>query len=165
MVLCLMEKHGVFTRICFGSKSSPNIADTCMVKVAKSGEEDYPYTAHVLTEKRYVDDIGEANSNLNIVLKTWDQTTELLGKFGFDIKKWLSNKAEVGLVKRDGKISEMEWKMSEMEWYLIQFTKRTILKNLAGTWDPLGTLCGVMMIGKLIFQSVVRMKTSWDTQI
>ena len=55
----------VFTRLSFGGKSSPNIADGCMIKIAEHGEEKYPQATNTLLDKRYVDDI--ADSNLDVI--------------------------------------------------------------------------------------------------
>ena len=40
-----------------------------------------------------MDDILDANSSADKIEATRNETTELLGKFGFEIKEWFSNDA------------------------------------------------------------------------
>ena len=47
----------VFTRVCFGDKPSPTIADVCMQKISKDGKEEHPHGSEVLEDKRFVDDL------------------------------------------------------------------------------------------------------------
>ena len=56
-------------------------------------------------------------------------------------------------------------KIKEVKNYAELFTKRNVLKNVVGVWDPLGLLCGLLIVGKLIFQSIVRMQLKWDELI
>ena len=57
----------VFTRVCFGNKSSPPIAETGMIKVAEQGKISHPYASFALLFKRFMDDIFEANNNKEIL--------------------------------------------------------------------------------------------------
>ena len=127
----------------------------------------------MIQDKRYVDDVQDANSDMQELELARDETEELLGRFGFDIKEWLSNHPVIGHVKESNKILGTRWNAvkdylspsigkKELEHIL---TKRNVLSAIAGVWDPLGTLCGVQMKGKLIFQSIVRMKVGWDESV
>ena len=40
-----------------------------------------------------------------------------------------------------------------------------MLSRLAEVWDPFGSCAGVVFTGKILFQSVVRMKKEWDEPI
>ena len=44
-------------------------------------------------------------------------------------------------------------------------TKRFILSVIASIWDPLGMCAAFVLMGRLIFQSVVRLKLGWDETI
>ena len=50
-IICEGETY-VFTRISFGGTPSPNIADECMLTIAKRGEGPYPAESKVIREKR-----------------------------------------------------------------------------------------------------------------
>ena len=64
----LDEKTYVFTRVCFGNKPSPNIANECMMRIAREGKDEFPHGAKVITDKRYVDDILEACSGKSEIM-------------------------------------------------------------------------------------------------
>ena len=99
----------VFTRVCFGNKSSPPIAETGMIKVAEHGKISHPYASFALLFKRFMDDIFEANNNKEILRQTRNEIEDLLGKFGFSIKEWYSNEPELGEGASSKKILGIEY--------------------------------------------------------
>ena len=167
------EETFVFTRVCFGDKPSPTIADICMHKIAREGKEDYPLGSVVVEKKRFVDDLLDSGIESPKMIQKQNETSALLGKYGFNIKEWMSNRDEVGKVKENGKVLGVLWdgrkdvlstKIKSVT-SLSNFTKRSVLKKIAEIWDPLGMLSGVVAGGKLIFQSIVRMKVKWDEKV
>ena len=46
-----------------------------------------------------------------------------------------------------------------------EITKRIILSRIAEIWDTLGITAGVLLTGKLLFQSVTRLNFGWDKLI
>ena len=58
----------VFTRVCFGDKPSPPIANQSMMKIAAIGEESYPHGSEMIREKQYVDDILDASSSMEMII-------------------------------------------------------------------------------------------------
>ena len=163
-----------FTRVCFGDKNSPPIADYSMKKIAAVGKDDYPLAYETLMNKRYVDDIADASSNEQLIINKRQETEELLGKFGFQIKQWYSNNQRVGVSANDQKVLGLKWDMGKDELSLAvsnsttsknTFTKREVLSKIASMWDPLGICAGYLTKGRLIFQSIVRLKLRWDDDI
>ena len=83
-------------------------------------------------------------------------------KFGFKIKEWFSNHTDAGKVDSNGKVLGLRWNAGNDTLQVLikqsksarKFSRRSILTTLAEIWDPLGFLCGVTMVGKLILQSV-----------
>ena len=144
-----------------------------MRKIASWGRDRYPCASKIIANDRYVDDILHSCSDVSDIIRRRDVTTELLGKFGFEIKDWKSNHYEVGTIEENGKVLGLRWdaKKDVMSIQLqkvtkpSEFTKRYILPKIAEVWDPLGLLSGILVVGKLIFQSVVRMKVDWDEKI
>ena len=78
----------VFTRVSFGGTSSPNIAVTCMMYIAASGERAHPAGSSVTKDKRYKDDVVDASSEISKIIQRRDETSTLLEEFGFKIKEW-----------------------------------------------------------------------------
>ena len=159
----------VFTRVCFGNKPSPPIADASMVKMAHHGHESHPLASNALINNRFMDDLLNANSNAKVLKTIRNEVTELIGKFGFDVKEWFSNHPMIGSVQKMKKVLGIRWDMENdtlgaginaSSKKLL--TKRNVLSRIAEIWDPLGICAGVNLIGKLLFQSIVRLQFSWD---
>ena len=74
-----------------------------MLKIAVDGKEKYPFAYEAIVDKRYMDDILDANSSERNLMRTRDETEEILGKFGFKIKEWFSNNPMVGVVCENNK--------------------------------------------------------------
>ena len=99
----------VFTRVSFGGKPSPPIANHSMMKVAEFGKGILPLGVAVIRDKRYVDDILDASSSMEEILQKRDETQELLRKFGFDIKLWRSNSPVIGKVDKSCNVLGLHW--------------------------------------------------------
>lgn len=161
----------IFTRVCFGDNNSPPIADLSMKRIAIMKRESHTRASEVLLRKRYMDDIVDADDNQETILNTKREVDEVLGEFGFSIKEWYSNNSNVGKVC-ENKVLGVYWN-AQQDTLSVKtkktlnncFTKRSILAFIASFWDPLSICCAVMIKGRLIFQSVVRMKLNWDEEI
>ena len=46
-----------------------------------------------------------------------------------------------------------------------RLTKRNILKTLASTYDPLGFISLVLLVGKILFHNLWDLRISWDNEI
>ena len=97
---------------------------------------------------------------------------ELLGQFGFEIKTWYSNSPKIGTVIDNTKVLGLTWNIGEDSLKPLvgktkdkKWTKRRMLSTISEIWDPLGPCAGVLMTGKLLFQSVVRLKPGWDDSL
>ena len=162
----------VFTRVGFGNKPSPPIADRAMLKIAAYGRDSQTLGSQALLYNRFVDDIMNASSNVEILKETMKQVDELLGKFGFDIKEWFSNNESIGSMVNVRKVLGIAWNMKDdILMPVIEkaprrlLTKRNVLSRIAEVWDPLGLCSGVHLLGKLLFQSIVRLQFKWDKVI
>ena len=162
----------VFTRVCFGNKPSPPIAEESMIKIAQHGKESYPEASNTLMMKRYMDDIMESGNDEDKLLKKRDEIDELLGQFGFKIKLWYSNCRNVGEIVKIKAVLGCNWDMERdtlsvniRENKMDFISKRTVLSTIAEIWDPIGITSGVMILARLVFQSIVRLKLDWDEPI
>ena len=80
----------VFTHVCFGNKPSPPITNMSMLKMAQYGKETHPLAAKALVNDRYMYDIAEAKSDVRVLVQIRNEVTDLIGRFGFEIKEWLT---------------------------------------------------------------------------
>ena len=162
----------VFTRVCFGNKPSPPIAEESMVKIAHHGKISHPEGSKTLSTKRYVHDVADSGNEKRKMIQVRDEINELLGEFGFDVKLWYSNHKDIGTVEKYKTVLGCKWDM-EKDYLSVHIddkqvdivTKRNVLSKIAGIWDPMGVLCGVVMRAKLILQSIVRLKLEWDDPV
>ena len=156
----------VFTRICFGNKPSPSIAELSMVKAAQSGKDSHPIAYPALLYKRYMDDIIDADDHEIKIVSTRDQMTDLIGRFDFEIEHWYSNNPNVGNVVEKTKVVGLTCNLqSDTLTSVLQskvsgpITKRRMLAKLSEIWDPLGICKGTVLTGKLL------LKVGWDDTI
>ena len=119
-----------------------------------------------------MDDIVDASNDVTTLIKTKGQVDELLGQFGFEIKTWYRNSPELGTVIDNTKVLGLTWNIGEDSLKPLvgktkdkKWTKRRMLSRISEIWDPLGLCAGVLMTGKLLFQSVVRLKPGWDDSL
>ena len=140
--------------------------------IAFQNKDTHARARDVLINKRYMDDVIDANDSEDEIIRTKHEISEVLGTYGFKIKEWFSNNIAGGKVV-DTKILGLKWnttkdtlsvdiKSSEK---VEIFTKRSILSQIASFWDPLGLYVAFLMKGRVIFQSVVRLKGHWDEEI
>ena len=162
----------VFTRVCFGNKPSPPIAEMGMVRVAEHGKFSHPHASQALLFKRFMDDILDSNSKIEVLRTTRNEMDGLIGKFGFNIKEWYSNDKERGMNLKSKKILGIQYNTETDNLVAgieqikeLRVTKRRILSRIAEIWDPLGITAGVCLTGKLLFQSITRLNYNWDTLI
>ena len=140
----------VFTRVSFGGKPSPTIADSCMVKIAHEGKDTHRGAASILSRKRYMDDLTNASDDETILIKDKNECNQLLGKFGFRIKSWVSNSERIGEKPESQKLLGIIWNIHDdtlsvkvPNHDIDVLTKRTMLAKVAKIWDPLGILVGI----------------------
>ena len=159
----------VFTRVCFGEKASSPLADESMVRISKFGRNTHPEASKALLNERYVDDLTGSGNDEKRIIKKRNQIVDLIGQFGFEVKEWFSNRVNVGTVVDYKTVLGCKWNVKEdtislkiSEKKLNKITKRAILSTLAEVWDPIGLTVGISIKGKLVLQSIVRLKMDWD---
>ena len=159
------KKTYVFTRICFGDKPSPPIAERSMIKIALHGKETHSAASSVLIHKRYMDDITDANNDEKRLNETREQIDDLIGQFVFEIKCWYSNNPTVGCDSGERKVLGVKWDLKEdqlLPSINIPKCNVTSRRQIAEVWDPLGIYSGLLLTAKLVFQAVVRLQYTWD---
>ncbi|KAK3709653.1 hypothetical protein QZH41_010985 [Actinostola sp. cb2023] len=84
-----------FTRVMFGSVSSPIILGATLRKHVSEYMDVYPQTAQELLENTYVDDIQFGSDDKQDLYKFKRESSELLETAGFALHKWHSNVVEL----------------------------------------------------------------------
>ena len=114
-------------------------------------------------------DLRKWHSNSNELLKLIDDYEETffgnttVGRCSEECKAFKT----LGIVwdeQSDNFIFNLEETIKEALQYDV-ITKRLVLQTLATFFDPLGVLSPAILLLKLLFQEVCRMKCNWDEQL
>ena len=82
-------------RLMFGDRSSPYMAQYVVQQHVKDHQEDFPTAVAIILLQMYMDDIMTSLETVEEALKVRDQLIELLGKAGFKIRRWCTNRPKV----------------------------------------------------------------------
>ncbi|XP_032229033.2 uncharacterized protein LOC116612438 [Nematostella vectensis] len=83
------------TRLVFGDRASPFLAQFVMQRHAEELRDEYKLAAPVVLERIYMDAILDSEDTVRDAIKAREQLVKLLGRAGFQIRKWCSNRAQV----------------------------------------------------------------------
>ena len=76
----------------FGDRASPYLAQYIVRQHADVNNGDYPLAVAIILLQMYMNDIMTSLETDDEVIKSRDQLIELLGKAGFKIRRWCSNR-------------------------------------------------------------------------
>ncbi|XP_055714369.1 uncharacterized protein LOC129808610 [Phlebotomus papatasi] len=174
-------KHYRALGVCFGVTSSPYLATRTLVDLSDQGKTSHPLASRLLKENFYVDDCLASFATVEEAKHGAAQLTDLLGSAGMSLSKWNSNSLSVIPEKQ----SEEERLLPEasstlgMTWHVTadyfvykrapgsapSLTKRGLLSCLASLYDPLGLITPIIVLGKLILQSLWVAGLDWDSPL
>ena len=173
----------------FGATSSPSCATFCLRQTATDfGNQFNPEISSIIQQNFYVDDCLCSTSDpkrAKIIVK---QLTELLGKGGFRLTKWLTNHREVldyiPVLERSTSLQHQIIDINTNErvlgvlWNVLDdtfgfnitlpdkpVTRRGILSTLSRLYDPLGFAAPVVLKPKLLLQSLCKAGLTWDEKL
>ncbi|XP_060879186.1 uncharacterized protein LOC132951391 [Metopolophium dirhodum] len=165
----------------YGTVPASYLATACLENLAKTECDNCPEVGESITRDFYMDYLGGAMSKTGAI-KLRDNLISIMSKAGLELRKWLSNDPQlIADVHSDNnsiramgelmtKILGLHWKSDDdMLFYTVQqvevnapITKRKILSEIATIFDPLGLLGPVIIIAKIIMQSLWQLKINWD---
>nr|XP_047129480.1 uncharacterized protein LOC124809432 [Hydra vulgaris] len=172
----LMELR--FTRVIFGSSSSPYILGATIKKHISKYKDIYPKTVVALEEDTYVDDLQAGGETEEELIRFKYESTQILNEAGFQLHKWHSNVRELenNVEDKSTKILGHPWN-KETDQLLIEFTtcinngnkenltKRKILSAINSVFDVLGFSASVLITGKILYSRLCLSKIGWDHQL
>ena len=143
--------------------------------------------ASALRHSFYVDDCLVSVRSEEEVLHVQTGLKELLAKTGFNLTKFVVNRNSIlEWINEADRATEVKTRISESSckalgivWNVssdeFQFevdfavpkvvTRRSILSVISSTFDPLGLIGPILVVGKILFQKVTKMKLSWDENV
>ena len=182
------EVHQMLVHL-FGATSSPSCAAFCLRKTAQDfGNEFDSDISDIVADNFYVDDCLCSVSSVENGVKVVTQLPKLLQKGGFRLTKWLTNNFEVLQAipeqERSPSLQLLDFNGTSIErvlgmcWHVefdyFQFsvklperalTRRGVLSSLSSLFDPLGFLSPIILLPKLLLQSLCKQGLGWDDQI
>ena len=178
-------------RVTFGVTSSPYLAVRTLQQTATDFGSSSPTASWHVTQSFYVDDLLGGADTVEQAIDLYHSLREMLGKGGFDLKKWRSSSSEVlraipetlqepmptqELVDMHSasypKALGVAWdsKADTIATHVqlpsaFVSTKRGILSDIARTFDVLGWISPVILQTKRLIQELWRLKLGWDEEV
>ena len=108
-------------------------------------EGGFNLTKFILNDKGLLNDIPVSDRATEVTDLTYDLSSKVLG---------------------------VKWDVTSHQFYFVvslndeqkcppNFTRRSMLSTLSSTFDPLGLVSPVLILGKIIFQDVTRLRIGW----
>ena len=175
------------TRLMFGDRASPYLAQYVVRQHAEDNRDNYPLAVAMILLQMYMHDIMTSLETDDEAMKARDQLRELLGKAGFKIRRWCSNKPEVLRdVPMEDRVANVnieesellcmkalgvQWN-TEMDMFTFKLnpprdaacTKRGFSKNLAMLFDPLQMLAPFTIRASMAMQETWLLGLGWDDE-
>uniref|UniRef100_A0A8D9B754 Integrase catalytic domain-containing protein n=1 Tax=Cacopsylla melanoneura TaxID=428564 RepID=A0A8D9B754_9HEMI len=169
-------------RVCFGVSSSPFHALRVIKQLIKDEGDRFPAAAQVLDTDVYIDDVCTGASSVDEACQLRADLSALLGKAGFELRKWSSSHPsvlaglDVDLLEKPHKFGDAEtiqvlgiqWDSKEDVFcYQVEtlsdcLTKRQVLSQIARMYDLPGFLGPVVIWMKILLQQVWLQGLGWD---
>ena len=168
--------------VTFGVISAPFQAIWTVMHHCKKFKDQFPLATDTVEKTMYMDDVSCLHNNYDVSVQIAKQVYELFQLAGMQPHKWNSNcnklLAEAGVPEKYWATGRMH-KVLGVQWDtdldMIEFdfsnvidpepeiqTKRTLIKQAAKIFDPLGLISPFTLKAKLLFQQCWREKIDWD---
>lgn len=177
-------KHCRMTRHLFGGVWCSSIATYALRKSCGLVEDCDPLASEIVHKSFYVDDCLISVASPEDVMRVVQGTKSVLKEGGFNLTKFVINDQELlSRVPPDDRAKEVKelcieanskalgvkWCVTQDHFYFdvdfvnqIKVTRRSILSIVSSTFDPLGLLSPIIVVGRLLFQEATRLKLGWD---
>lgn len=175
-------KHYRLNTITYGTSSAAFLAVRSLQQVAIENQQ-FPQISNIIINDFYVDDLLTGTDTIENAIYIKQKLSNLLSQYGFELRKWRSNQTQIldqtGQLNDQYLISEDEakktlglywqpnrdlltYKLGEYQNLNEKYTKRIILSIISKLFDPLGLLSPVIIIAKIMMQSLWEIKLGWD---
>jgi hypothetical protein len=173
--------------VTYGTKAAPYLAMMTLKQLGNDERHNYQTAAIQALEKSfYMDDLLHGAHNVTSANNLKQDLIRLLQSGGFNLRKWNSNKNELLDMKKDQQNSNFDFKYayssktlglrwnSQQDVFTFQskindsmkkFTKRSLLSEISGLFDPMGWIAPVTTKLKLLFQRVWQLNLQWDDEL
>ena len=177
-----------FSRVVFGTSSSPFLAQFVLQQHAEKNKDPYPLAAYTIENATYMDDSMDSAVDDQQAIELYRQLKELYEKADMHPHKWLSNSRNVlEQIPPEERASKVQLENDQLpsiktlglQWFAeedvftftgqfskeTQLTKRTFLKRIASLFDPVGFLTPFIVQAKLLMQELWVHGLNWDENL
>ena len=181
-----------FLRVLFGLTPSPFLLNGTVKEHMSQFEEhcDGVDIIKKLLRDLYVDDSVTSFHHVHVAEKCFEVTDSKMKSGGFQLRKWMSNSEEVfkfinekekagidpngdGTASNIQKVLGLSWDVKSDEFVFsfenivttfnqMKKTKRNLLKLSSMFFDPMGKICPIVLLLKVLFKSLCQDKHGWD---
>ena len=177
-------RHYRMTRHVFGGIWCAASSTYALRRVLHDADDPDPIVSDTILRSFYVDDCLRSTASKDEAIAIIKGATSLLSTAGFKLTKFVANDADilnaVPIEDRAKEVkdfnSEVNSKALGVKWCVggdyfyfdvnvpdtHKATRREILSVVSSTYDPLGLVSPVVLVGRLIFQEATRLQLSWD---
>jgi len=171
--------------VTYGTASAPFLATRCLQQLIEDETVNYPEAAKLAKDGFYVDDLITGTNDVDTALSMQQDLIEMQSKGGFTLRKWSSNHpallqhlapedAERNLLVNFGnegviKALGLLWNSTTDKLnFCVPFnqdtalTKRSVLRDIASIYDPLGLLSPITIQCKIFLQQLWQLKINWS---
>ena len=178
------------TRVTFGVSASSFVANMCVKQNAIDFISKYPFATRVVDESFYVDDGLTGADSVDKAIEVHNQLQSLFSEGGFLLHKWNSSELRVlQHIKPELRDSQSVHPMPDtkeymktlgIEWntgvdhfplaisdlpHLDNLTKRTLVSDIAKTFDVLGWVSPTIIKAKIFLQKLWEERIDWDDPV
>lgn len=175
--------------VTFGTSCAPYLAVRTLRQLAIYEEHSYPVATEAVLHDFYVDDLLSGSDSIPNALDKQSQIIAMLRRGGFELKKWISNCAQVWRnVPPDYRETALPLDRDQDEsiktlgifWHPVadvftykvclqpiseNLTKRSILSDIAKLFDPIGLVSPITIKAKMFMQSLWLTGADWDDRL
>ncbi|XP_011313352.1 uncharacterized protein [Fopius arisanus] len=189
-ILWLDETHRLvtyqLTTLTYWQKCSPWLSLRVLQQLVNDEGQRFPAAVPPLTKGRYVDNIYGGADSEEEIKEMITHVQQICHAGGFPLQKWTSNHPKIfqqlnlstgttGPVQFEEAIIKtlgLCWHPSTDSFHYkaktfnsTNFTKRTLLSEIAQIFDPLGFIAPVIVREKILIQEPWLLKSTWDDQL
>lgn len=169
--------------VTYGTASAPFLAIRCLKQLSEIHAKSHPLGSKAVADDFYVDDLLSGADTLEELKSLRQEIILILESAGFVLAKWAANcdmydspvqEAEIPLGETgDTKTLGLTWSplRDVFKFSIHKFsqevepTKRSILSFAARLFDPLGLICPLVTLAKILIQKLWSLKIGWDEKI
>nr|XP_034195185.1 uncharacterized protein LOC117611359 [Osmia lignaria] len=172
------------TTVTYGTACAPFLALRVLAQLANDESSRFPRGASVVRRHTYVDDILTGADDVSETLALKREVVAIFKAGGFELSKWASNIPEIQEADSSNTRLFQEWsgistlgvnwnprddafslRVAAAELVRECTTKRSILSEIAGLFDPLGWAAPVLVVAKILMQDLWILGADWDQQL